>query len=264
MRFLSALLVSLLSFSAFALLDEPMVDSFEMNSLLSEDQAIELGMTKKSELNQLQAINNTKAILKGLNINDDAANSKKAKIVVIINDGIRSGSNPEGQTLKLYQDGILVNIYDVSTGSHREVTTTSGNVYVAKTPIGFYRPKRAYYEYYSKSFYGSNMKYAVFFHLGFATHTTSATWRLGTRASGGCVRMHEEDARTVNETLIETGEPHRKTATETICDKEGENCLGRTLYLNRIRLHDISSGNATPLSKRIWTYPSLFIVKSGK
>lgn len=238
--------------------------SFYEDYTLSSEEAQELGMLPKEVFEQQQKISNVSNLLKNQNLDDDERNKNREKIVIIINDGVRSSKNPEGQTLKLYMDGDLVDIYNVSTGTHQEVTTTSGEVHIAQTPTGFYRIKRAYQNYFSKSFFGASMKYALFFHLGIAIHKTDTTWKLGSRASAGCVRMEEKDIEYINREVLETGEDHRKIAVEKIChDEDKNNCFERELYLNRIRLNDVKVHNGQFTNSKIWTYQALVVVKSG-
>lgn len=57
------------------------------------------------------------------------------------------------------------------------------------TPKGTFRPKRLEREWYSTIYDNAPMPYSVFFTGGYAIHGTTATSRLGRRASHGCVRL---------------------------------------------------------------------------
>lgn len=260
-------MVSLLKYIAFIFVIfcfNTKANAYFADYTLTSEQALELGMIPKKQFEQLEKIKNVNNILKNQNLEDDERNKNREKIVIIINDGVRSNKNPEGQTLKFYIDGSLIDVYDVSTGTHQEVTTTDGEVHIAQTPTGFYRIKRVYQNYFSKSFFGASMKYALFFHLGNAIHKTEATWRLGTRASAGCVRMAEKDVDYINSEVLATGEDNRKIAVEKICHPEEENnCFERELYLNRIRMNDVNMTNGNLLAPKIWSYKALVIVKPG-
>jgi hypothetical protein len=70
-----------------------------------------------------------------------------ARIVVVINKSNRSEINPEGQTLRIYQDGVYLHEFDTSTGTEKNKKTTSGRVYKATTPKGIFRTTRAFKEY---------------------------------------------------------------------------------------------------------------------
>lgn len=235
---------------------------------ITDEQASELGMTEITELLIGTINSDLKFAEEGYtDLYDDQVNARRSKIVLIINEGDRDRIvNPKGQTAALYIDGILQKEYDVSTGSGQTVTTTSGRKYVAKTPYGFYKPKSAYNEYYSRTFFGSDMQYAVFFNRGIATHTTTAVNKLGERASGGCVRMKRSEAKEVNEAIIDTGENHRVTRNIRICHpRNGSPCLNRRLYINREKGLDISRTTGEELLNRaeIWTYDATIIVKPG-
>ena len=64
------------------------------------------------------------------------------------------------------------------------------------TPRGTYRPQRLYSSYFSKKYDLAAMPYAVFYSGGFAVHGTYAVGRLGSRASHGCIRLSNGNART--------------------------------------------------------------------
>jgi lipoprotein-anchoring transpeptidase ErfK/SrfK len=261
MKSLLLLMSLLISFSSFSNVYD--INPSELQSLpLTEKEARALGMIEVGEYQALQHKMQDQLNKINANLNDDERNKGRAKVVFIINEGDRTRKNPEGQTLKFYKDGNFLAKYEVSTGSRTEKTTTSGRKYIAVTPQGFFRPKRAYREYYSYTFFGGLMRYAVFFRGGVATHTTTSTHLLGQRASAGCVRMEEEDAYEVNNELLKIGEPHRNYRTEKIC-KNGV-CYSRELYTNRYKLWDVGRWNAGMGAQKIWTYDALIIVKPGK
>lgn len=196
-------------------------------------------------------------------LNNDANNSQKAEVVIIINEGDRTQANPEGQTLSLYNSGEFVDIYDVSTASNSIKTPTVGKKYIAQTPHGFYRPKKVYNEYSSYTFYGASMKYAIFFNNGIAIHASEHLKQLGTRASGGCIRLEESAAEIVNASILSTGSTSDQMASEDFCNSKGENCHERSLYLNRVKLPNISYKTGSNTSQKIWTYDTLIVVKPG-
>lgn len=139
------------------------------------------------------------------------------KLVLVVNKA-QKGEAKSAQTLKVFKrvksaDGVysfeLLKTLKVSTGTEKEKKTTSGRIYIASTPDGFYRPQSAYQFYESNTFVGANMDFAVFFEGGNAFHsTTPANYKdLGSRASGGCVRLKREEAEWVNAQVLETGKP---------------------------------------------------------
>ncbi len=97
-------------------------------------------------------------------------------------------------------------IWKVSTGRERqekEAFTT--------TPPGIFnlQPTRQIKDYRARLYKGAAMPYAVFLDYrtitrtgyGIAFHATGATGRLGSRASGGCIRLNMKNARNLFETL---------------------------------------------------------------
>lgn len=217
--------------------------------ILTDEQAQELGMTPAEEMR----IKSRSFFPFHYSYTD------LAEVVVVINKGTRTLSNPEGQTLKVFKGGVFLHEFDTSTGTEKLKTTSSGRKYYAVTPTGIFRPKKAFDRYESKTFFGANMDYAVFFRGGIAIHSTSqsAYAKLGQRASGGCARLKREDALTVNEIIRSTGEGHNRL---TSVGFEG---LTRTQYLDRIKLPEVErySGQETS-GAPIWTYDAVIIVVS--
>ncbi|WP_084788677.1 L,D-transpeptidase [Bradyrhizobium sp. Cp5.3] len=62
------------------------------------------------------------------------------------------------------------------------------------TPSGTFHPQAMMRSYFSRKYYNAPMPHAIFFHHGFAIHGTSDIYRLGGRASHGCVRLHPAHA----------------------------------------------------------------------
>ncbi len=94
-----------------------------------------------------------------------------------------------------YQAGRVVEHirYLVSTGSEKRVCPPEGDCHISTTPVGFYNinSNRRHQKYKSKT-WKAWMAYAQFFHQGWAIHgiyTDKQHLNLGTRASGGCIRM---------------------------------------------------------------------------
>lgn len=102
----------------------------------------------------------------------------------------------ENQTLTLYVNGEVQDVWDVSTGTAGHETPNFN-----RNPNG-----RIYDRYMSKTYPGGdyeglgNMPYAVFIEGGFAIHGTGrSNWpKLGTRASHGCIRVHPDNAQIFN------------------------------------------------------------------
>ncbi|KHD88252.1 MAG: hypothetical protein OM95_10125 [Bdellovibrio sp. ArHS] len=113
-------------------------------------------------------------------------------VILIIN---KKESGPGAQRMKVYLNGYLTYDWPVSTGRERWETAKSGRTYFSVTPAGFFYPYMLNKDHYSET-WQTPMPYSVFFNGGIAVHaTTPGLYKyLGTRASGGCVRLHHENA----------------------------------------------------------------------
>lgn len=122
---------------------------------------------------------------------------KEFTYVVVVN---KANEGSDKQTLKMYERGILVLETKVSTGREQQ---EGGNVaghkptrtYFSTTPAGFFYPQTFEEKHYS-NLWKTWMPFSVFFNGGIALHQVPAgsEFRLGTRASGGCVRIAAEQA----------------------------------------------------------------------
>ena len=90
------------------------------------------------------------------------------------------------QTMDVYKGNQLIYSWLCSTGRAGYVT-----------PYGDFNPYHAVKMHYSKQWDNSPMPYSVFFHHGFAIHGTNYVRSLGRRASHGCVRLSERNARKI-------------------------------------------------------------------
>jgi hypothetical protein len=232
------------------------------SELLTDQEALELGMTEVERLHKKNSIGDDIVLGEGYDLYNDEVNSTLAKVVVIVNESNRSEVNPEGQTAKVFHQGELVNQFDVSTGSRKTKTTTSGRKYIAVTPEGFWRPKKAYKDYYSYTFFGSTMPYAIFFHGGIALHGTTSVDKLGQRDSGGCVRFLPKDIKVINDLMRTTGDLSDRMSKERLClESNSSRCITRTKYLDREKYNDINRKSGYQTDSLIWTYDALIVVK---
>ena len=123
--------------------------------------------------------------------------------VVVVN---KANQGRDRQTLRLYVNGQLKMMVKVSTGRETyekgckpgqdsKKDHCSGRAYWSTTPAGYFDVKKLDANYFS-TLWKTWMPNAVFFEAGIATHTAPAgtEGKLGSRASGGCVRMHPNDA----------------------------------------------------------------------
>src|SRR5690606_31032066 len=176
---------------------------------------------------------------------------------------VRTSRNANGQTAKVFVDGAFYTEYDVSTGTEEVKETTSGRRYVATTPVGIFRPTRAYKDYMSRTFLSAPMTWAVFFNGGIALHstTTSQYARLGKRASGGCVRLRLDEAEELNQTIVARGEPHFRTVDQS--ERVDGAMLKRVLYINRDKFPTVERMTGKLQADTMWTYDALVVVIGG-
>ena len=193
-KFLSTMLA--LSLSGFAFAESEILQPF------TDEMAESLGMTPEDELEPLVSANSTGGIEKAAEstLNDVISENR---VVIVINKASRGA---EAQTLKVIENGVEVMNVKVSTGKEERVTATSGRTYVSTTPKGFFRPTKMYKDYLSYT-WNAPMPNAVFFIGGIAIHATGTSnySKLGTRASGGCVRTTLEDSLKIRELVMESG-----------------------------------------------------------
>ncbi len=114
------------------------------------------------------------------------------------------------QTMRIYEKGVLMASYPVSTG--REVAESNYKnpnfeTYCSTTPVGEFRPRSMSELYLSNQWGGSKMYNTAFFQGGFAIHGVDEHYyeQLGTRASGGCVRLTQDNSKTVFDKINKVG-----------------------------------------------------------
>ena len=98
------------------------------------------------------------------------------------------------QTMSVYLDDVLTNVFPVSTARGGYVT-----------PVGQYAPEWITPFHRSKKYHNSPMPWSVFFHGGYAIHGTTDIRRLGSPASHGCVRLLPDNAKIFFQMVKEFG-----------------------------------------------------------
>lgn len=265
------LLITLITLSFKAISNPVELSREQINELgdgeITDEQALDLGMTPVENIETKRTSLFGAGELDGPmgfdldrrtrgNFEFKDSDLDRAEIVIVVNKGVRSSSNPNGQTIRVYKGGVYLYEFDTSTGLEKTVTSRTGKVYRKYTPIGAFRVKRAYKEYQSYAYFGAPMDYAMFIYGGIALHSTSPSYysKLGTRASGGCARMRLEDSITLSELIRSTGEGHSRMSSE------GFQGLQRNKYTDRIKLNDIARFSADETNKVIWTYDAVVFV----
>lgn len=132
--------------------------------------------------------------------------------VIVVNKG---SEGPNAQTLRMYEYGYKIHEAKVSTGREgfelkRKRPVCAGappKSYWSQTPTGFYTPKFLEKKHTSSS-WDSDMPFAIFFDVenGLALHEAHPHYvdRLGSRASGGCVRQDAVSAEFVFDKVLAT------------------------------------------------------------
>ena len=113
-------------------------------------------------------------------------------VVVYIN---KAATGPFAQTIIVKHGGRIIFQEKVSTGREQNEKPPSGRNYFSATPTGFFTPQTLSRDHKSK-LWDADMPYAIFFNGGIAIHQVPdyAVNKLGTRASGGCIRAPEHVA----------------------------------------------------------------------
>lgn len=169
------------------------------------------GMIKESDFRRYQALEKLyRRVLKRFSNNKDLnareADRTKAQVVIEINKA-KQGTSTWAQKMRVYFKGDLVKEFNVSTAKEIKVKATNGSTYLATTPVGYFRPQTIWKKYQSSTWVGAHMNFAMFFIGGIAVHSTTLDHftQIGTRDSGGCVRLMPENAQWLNELALTTG-----------------------------------------------------------
>lgn len=114
------------------------------------------------------------------------------ELVLVIN---KSNVGPTAQTATAYWQAQKSGVFKVSTGRETQEVSKSGRKYFSNTPTGWFHPAWLSKNHVSKTWEAS-MPFSVFFNEGIATHAALPNYynKLGSRASGGCVRLHISQA----------------------------------------------------------------------
>jgi lipoprotein-anchoring transpeptidase ErfK/SrfK len=125
-------------------------------------------------------------------------NASLSDRLLLLVDKSPKGASPTAQTLTVYLDGRYFGQFTVSTGRERPELAASGRQYFSRTPVGDFRIQKMVKDYWSNT-WKSPMPFSIFFIGGIAFHATIPKYydQLGSRASGGCVRMTLEDSETL-------------------------------------------------------------------
>lgn len=140
--------------------------------------------------------------------------TKEFRYVIVVN---KANTGSEAQTVKVYEYGQLIITEKVSTGRdafERKGTNHSKRDSWTVTPTGYYTPNflsklhksSAYGGKFSWITGGTKMPFAIFFNGGIALHERpdGTEGKLGTQASGGCIRLPQGFAEELFQRVTET------------------------------------------------------------
>lgn len=176
------------------------------------------------------------------------------RLVIAVN---KAAKGPHAQTLTLYENGSEILRQKISTGREKEEKAKSGRVYFSSTPKGFFRPTKIYKDYLSYT-WKAPMPNAVFFIGGIALHATSPSHyaELGTRASGGCVRLMIETSKLLREKVMETGMGSQPGQYDVVKEDEGRNRIAN----NTVKVDAIQRQTGDILNNKINSWDTVIIV----
>ncbi|MBL7663833.1 MAG: L,D-transpeptidase [Bacteriovoracaceae bacterium] len=179
---------------------------------------------------------------------------EEVHLVIVIN---KSTLGPDAQTLTMYESGEAMFRTKISTGREKEEINKTERKVFTTTPTGVFRPTRLYTEYHSKSWDGS-MPNAVFFNGGIAIHGTyhSEYRKLGSRASAGCIRMRQEEAKFVRIKIMNSGRGITPDVDYTLVQEEEKRLR---VSDNTVQVSAINTAG-TFLEKQIYSWDTLIIV----
>jgi L,D-transpeptidase catalytic domain len=218
---------------------------------LTDSEALGQGMMPIDEfvMAEMKAI-----VTPGLNSEGVARAVSTHRLVIAIN---KAANGENAQTLTMYENGVEILKEKVSTGREKQEKAKSGRVYFSTTPKGFFRPTKMYRDYMSYT-WKAEMPNAVFFIGGIALHATGKSQypELGTRASGGCVRLKLEISKLLLEKVMETGLGNRPGQYKVVNEEPGRNRIkGNTISVDQI---DRQTGDL--LNEKIDSWETVIIV----
>ncbi len=234
-------------FSVFAVLASVTTGAYALTDM----EALEEGMTPIEDYAMLEM----KAVVTpGLNSEGVARAVKSYPLVIAVN---KKAKGPGAQTLTMYENGVEILKQKISTGREKEETATSGRKYFSTTPKGFFRPSKIYKDYLSYT-WNAPMPNAVFFIGGIALHATTKSHykELGTRASGGCVRLLLETSKTIREKVMDTGLGSQPGQYKVFAEAKGRNLITQ----NSVVVDKISRSTGEIINAKMNSWDTVIIV----
>lgn len=185
--------------SIFFLSQTTLAQEQSLDDLMSPDEIAEEAGFPRTEMQHLPVLRSPDdfAQIEGIDL------YKAFPLILVIN---KNASGPGAQRISVYENGIKTQEWKVSTGRERWELAKSGRRYFSVTPLGWYYPKTMSRDHWSHT-WKVKMEFAVFFNGGVALHATTPDLysRLGTRASGGCIRMEYQNAEYIFNRILAEG-----------------------------------------------------------
>lgn len=148
----------------------------------------------------------------------ELANHSARRVQIVVHKTMRETGR---QHMEVFVDGNLQEIFTVSTAWERKVKGKSGRIYFASTPEGKFFPDSLERKRFS-NLWQVWLHYVIPFSGGVWIHATTPDHyaELGAPASGGCVRMHLDDAERLYGIVKQYG--MNETAITVLPEAEGE------------------------------------------
>lgn len=218
---------------------------------LTDEQALAEGMTP---IEQYMMSEMNAALTPGLNSEGVAQAVRSHRLVIAVN---KASKGPGAQTLTMYENGTEILKQKISTGREKTEKAKSGRVYLSTTPKGYFRPTKMYQDYLSYT-WNAPMPNAVFFIGGIALHATTKSHyaELGTRASGGCVRLLLETSKLIRTKVMETGRGAQPGQFKVVKEAAGRNIIAS----NTVAVDQISRQTGDMLNAKINSWDTVIIV----
>lgn len=218
---------------------------------LTDEQALADGMTPIEDymMSEMNA-----ALTPGLNSEGVAQAVRSHRLVIAVN---KAAKGPGAQTLTMYENGVEILKQKISTGREKTEKAKSGRVYLSTTPKGFFRATKMYQDYLSYT-WNAPMPNAVFFIGGIALHATTKSHyaELGTRASGGCVRLLLETSKLIRTKVMETGRGAQPGQYKVVKEAAGRNIISG----NTVAVDQISRQTGDMLNAKVNSWDTVIIV----
>lgn len=218
---------------------------------LTDEEALAEGMTPIEQymMSEMQSI-----MTPGLNSEGVARAVKANRLVIAVN---KATKGPNAQTLTIYENGEEVFKEKISTGREKQEKAKSGRVYLSTTPKGFFRPTKIYRDYMSYTWKAA-MPNAVFFIGGIALHATTPSHykELGTRASGGCVRLKLEHSKMIREKIMDSGLGSQPGQYKIVKEAAGRNRIGN----NSVSVDQLSRQTGDHLNAKVSSWDTVIVV----